>query len=216
MATSLEAMAEDYLNIAYEETGSRALHLAGWSFGGLVAFEMARQAKQRGWVPRSLTLIDTPYRMGQDAMQDYASLTSVLAAALGLKPVDPTVAPKTREEVVSVTLAACEGISHPGLEGFIRRILAVVENAQQLRRDYALPPYDGDATLIAGTGPADADSGCAGWKQLLRGRVQLHRMAARHEAIVFPPFSTDVAAILNDTMGVAGAGGSRMIEVRQS
>jgi thioesterase domain-containing protein/acyl carrier protein len=215
MATSLEAMAEDYLNIVYEETGSRALHLAGWSFGGLVAFEMARQAKQQGCAPLSLTLIDTPYRMGLDAMQDYTSLTSVLAAALGLKPADPTVAPNTREEVVSVTLAACEGISHPGLEGFIRRILAVVENAQQLRRNYAFPPYDGDATLIAGAGPADADSGCAGWMQLLRGRVQLHRLAARHEAIVFPPFSTDVAGILNDTMAVGAAGGSRMIGARQ-
>jgi thioesterase domain-containing protein len=207
MATSLEAMAEDYLKIAYEGTGSQALHLAGWSFGGLVAFEMARQAKRRSWAPLSLTLIDTPYRIGQDAMLDYASLTSVLAAALGLEPVDSKVAPKTREEVVSVTLAACEGISHPGLEGFVRRILAVVENAQQLRRNYALQPYDGDATLIAAAGPADADSDCAGWKQLLRGRVQFHRMAARHETIVFPPFSTHVAAILNDTMGVVGAGG---------
>jgi thioesterase domain-containing protein/acyl carrier protein len=213
MASSLEAMAEDYLNIAYEETGSRALHLAGWSFGGLVAFEMARQAKQRGCAPRSLTLIDTPYRLRQDAMQDCAGLTLALAAALGLQPVDSTLAPKTREEVVSATLAACEGISRPGLEAFIRRILAVVENAQQLRRNYALQPYDGDATLIAGAGVADAD--CAGWKQLLRGRVQLHRLAARHEAIVFPPFATDVAGILNDTMAVAGAAGSRIIGARQ-
>jgi thioesterase domain-containing protein/acyl carrier protein len=215
MAASLGAMAEDYLNIAYEETGSRALHLAGWSFGGLVAFEMARQAKRRGCAPCSLTLIDTPYRIGHDAMHDYASLTSALAAALGLQPVDLTAAPKTREEVVSVTLAACAGISHGGLEGLIRRILAVVENAQQLRRNYVLAPYDGDATLIAGAGPAEADSGCAGWKQLLRGRVQLHRIAARHEAMVFPPFSTELAAILNDTMGGAGTAESRMIGAGQ-
>jgi hypothetical protein len=154
--------------------------------------------------------------MGQDAMQDYASLTSVLAAALGLPPAEPAAGPKSREEVVSVTLAACEGISHSGLEGFIRRILGVVENAQQLRRNYALAPYDGDATLIAGAPPAEPDSGCAGWKQLLRGRVQLHRIAARHEAIVFPPFAADVAAILNDTMGAAGAGESLTMGVRRS
>ena len=216
MANSLEAMAGDYLNIAYEETGSRAFHLG-------------RPGRSAVWLHSKWPAGETAgFRAEQFDAYRYAISHGTRCDA-GLCQLDLGACCSARTEAGRSNGRAkdprrggerdargLQGYPAPDSEGFIRSILAVVENAQQLRRNYALAPYDGDATLIAGIGPTDANSGCAGWKQVLRGRVQLHRLAARHEAIVFPPFSADVAAILNDTMGLAGAGESRMTGVRQS
>ena len=207
MATSLEAMAGEYLNIAYDAIGSVAFHLAGWSFGGVIAFEMARAAKLRGYAPRSLTLIDTPYRVHRGAIDDYSTLASVVGAALGLKPLGSTIVPKTRDDVVNMMLVAYEGSSRLELERFIRSVLAVVENAQVIRRDHMIKPYDGDVTLIEAMEEwRRLDLNCAGWKQYILGHVRSIRIAARRDTIVFPPFAADVAAILNDTMTQSNTG----------
>ncbi|MEM9290671.1 MAG: amino acid adenylation domain-containing protein [Acidobacteriota bacterium] len=55
--SSIEAMADAYGElIRGRET--RPIHLAGWSFGAQVAFEMARRWAASGWPPLSLTLLD--------------------------------------------------------------------------------------------------------------------------------------------------------------
>ena len=57
-ATSIAAMAQDYLGEIRNLRGSGAFHIAGYSSGGLIAFEMARLLSQTGKPPASLTLID--------------------------------------------------------------------------------------------------------------------------------------------------------------
>jgi len=56
---SIDAMADDYLAAIREAFPRGPYHLAGYSSGGLVAFEMARRLAARGERPASLTLIDT-------------------------------------------------------------------------------------------------------------------------------------------------------------
>jgi len=57
---SLEAMAAAYLDLVMHDQLEGPLLLAGWSFGALVAFEMARQALARGRAVSHLVLIDLP------------------------------------------------------------------------------------------------------------------------------------------------------------
>ncbi len=54
----IEELAASYL-AALEDEGLPSVVLAGWSFGGLVAFEMARQLGERGAAPERLVLFDT-------------------------------------------------------------------------------------------------------------------------------------------------------------
>lgn len=56
--TSVEAMATDYLAAIRAAHPQGPYHLAGYSSGGLVAFEMARRLVDEG-TPTSLTLLDT-------------------------------------------------------------------------------------------------------------------------------------------------------------
>lgn len=57
---SLEAMAAAYLDCVLAVQPEGPLLLSGWSFGALVAFEMARQALARGRTVAHLVLIDLP------------------------------------------------------------------------------------------------------------------------------------------------------------
>jgi thioesterase domain-containing protein/aryl carrier-like protein len=55
----IEEMAAEYLRALREAGVSGPMHLGGWSFGGLVAFEMARQMRAEGRKVSSLILIDS-------------------------------------------------------------------------------------------------------------------------------------------------------------
>jgi len=57
-ATSIAAMADDYLGEVVNLHAHGTFHLAGYSSGGLIAFEMARRLTEAGEPPASLTLID--------------------------------------------------------------------------------------------------------------------------------------------------------------
>lgn len=72
---SIAAMADDYLAAIHAAFPDGGVHLAGYSSGGLVAFEMARRLAQAGKPALSLTLIDTqtnsrqwPWRVWLDVM----------------------------------------------------------------------------------------------------------------------------------------------------
>ena len=58
-ARSVAAMADDYLAVIRAAFPEGPYHLAGYSSGGLIAFEMAQRLRAAGETPASLTLIDT-------------------------------------------------------------------------------------------------------------------------------------------------------------
>ena len=57
-ATSITAMADDYIGEILKLYAYGTFHIAGYSSGGLIAFEMARLLAEAGEPPASLTLID--------------------------------------------------------------------------------------------------------------------------------------------------------------
>jgi thioesterase domain-containing protein len=58
--SSVEEMAAWYLDAILQLVPRGPYHLGGWSFGALVAFEMARQLRQRGEEVATLVICDTP------------------------------------------------------------------------------------------------------------------------------------------------------------
>ncbi|KAG7451653.1 ketoacyl-synt-domain-containing protein, partial [Guyanagaster necrorhizus] len=58
---SVEAMASAYADYAVKVAGSRPVIFGGWSFGGVVGFEAARQLMKRGVPVKGVVLIDSPF-----------------------------------------------------------------------------------------------------------------------------------------------------------
>jgi len=67
--SSVETIAAGYLEELAQQGEHRPFALVGYSFGGLVAIEMARQLRKNGKPIAVLALIDTPYTPGCKAME---------------------------------------------------------------------------------------------------------------------------------------------------
>lgn len=59
LSTSIEALAALYADALVEAQPKGPYHLGGWSLGGLVAYEMARQLRESGREVGSVALVDT-------------------------------------------------------------------------------------------------------------------------------------------------------------
>lgn len=86
--TSVPVLAERYLAAAWDADGQEPLRLlAGWSMGGLVAYEMAQRLAASGWRVDEIILIDTVVPHHRTSPPSDAELTSLLvrdmAASLG-------------------------------------------------------------------------------------------------------------------------------------
>ena len=59
-SSTIESIAERYVGAIREVQRTGPYHLGGWSFGGLVAFEMAQQLRRAGEEVALLAVLDTP------------------------------------------------------------------------------------------------------------------------------------------------------------
>lgn len=174
---SIEEMAHDYLHSAETIIGKSAIHLAGWSFGGLVAAEMARQLVLTGRTAASVTLIDTPARRERSGEENEGEILRLAAGALGTKP---------------NTLA----ISKDQIE----RVTRLVHNARGLRQRYqptsiAMPLTVVRAGLEVGTCDEDFD-----WAAIVGGDIRTIVLPATHDSIIHMPHVEAIAMILAEKM----------------
>jgi amino acid adenylation domain-containing protein len=86
--TQVEAMAADYLEAVRTIQSHGPYLLGGWSIGGLIALEMAKQLQEQGEEVRVLALFDTKAPGVEDESEgiDDGSLLASFALHLGLSP----------------------------------------------------------------------------------------------------------------------------------
>jgi len=82
--TDLAAMARDYVAAVRSIQSHGPYLLGGWSIGGLIAFEMARQLQAQGQEVEFLALFDTPAPNAEEEAIDEASSLASFALHLGL------------------------------------------------------------------------------------------------------------------------------------
>ncbi|PSA96652.1 polyketide synthase PksM [Bacillus atrophaeus] len=67
LLTSVKEMAKYYCNIITEVEPEGPYHLAGFSFGGTIAYEMARQLQIQGKEVKTLLFVESPYISGEES-----------------------------------------------------------------------------------------------------------------------------------------------------
>jgi thioesterase domain-containing protein/acyl carrier protein len=192
LPSSVEEMAETYLAAASGSLGKSPMHLAGWSFGGLVAFEMARQLVEQGQAPASLTLIDTPATpVTQDANEDAAVLAAV-AGTLGIDPAE-FIARAGRALPDAIGNAAAQlGVAALSAAQ-IEQITALARNVRRLRKDYRLRPLAVPMTLIRATAGRLSDGNAFDWSHAMDRPVPVIYLSATHDTVLHPPHVDQVA-----------------------
>jgi thioesterase domain-containing protein len=198
---SIEAMAAHYLEAVRAVQPAGPYLLGGWSFGGLVAFEMARQLVRDGEQVDLLALLDTmpPAARLDPADTDDCAVLSWLAGDLAEQtgrtlalPVEELRRLSPDERVLHVAeCLALAGVELPGdravwIRNFLKGYRARIDAAQR----YAPLPYPGQITLFRAKErdpDAERDDPLAGWSALSDRPLAVFATPGRHAEMVFEP-----------------------------
>ncbi|MCV7228691.1 amino acid adenylation domain-containing protein [Mycolicibacterium komossense] len=225
-ADSLPQMAADYVDAIRRVHPEGPYHLGGWSLGGLVAYEMARQLAEQGAEIGSLTLLDTmTVRPGARAELAPARLHSyflweLLYAKLGADtPVDPVPEHIAADDAVLDHILAV-AIAHGVLPGIgsrelVRRLLNVFQASWRAAALYEMPRTDLDVTLLKAVEPlpevlrtahdeigSDYGDPTNGWGAAVDGRLDVVDISGDHLTMMNHPHVGALALHLADRVAL--------------
>jgi thioesterase domain-containing protein/acyl carrier protein len=191
----IEDMATHYIAAIQSVQPHGPYRLAGWCFGGLVAFEMAQQLQARGEQVSFLGLLDAStglnvaYEEYQE-LDDIAFLVKILAEQISLsleyiRQLEPD------EQLLYVIEQARQlNLIPPDLElAQARRLVQILKSHTYAGKAYIPQPYPGRATLFRASEVAVADSEdlTLGWGELATQGVDVHWVPGNHQTMVRKP-----------------------------
>jgi thioesterase domain-containing protein/non-ribosomal peptide synthetase component F/acyl carrier protein len=194
---SVEEIAAGYLAAVREVQPEGPYRIAGYSFGGYVALEMAQQLVAAGEPVALLGIFDTNLH-GRATEADLAEVM-----LWGARPGCPVTAPELRragglEEQVAYAVA--HGVFPPGVTyaTAIRYLRAGTHHGAAKRR-YTVKPYAGRATLFrAREGHALRDEDpTLGWGEVAQGGVEIHDTPGTHNSMLLRPHVQTLAGLLD-------------------
>jgi thioesterase domain-containing protein len=203
-------MAASYLDAVREVQPAGPYSLGGWSFGGLVAFEMARQLVSAGEEVAILVLFEvsseTPPLPG-----DATSLLAWNAADRGLDVTEAELRERAWDEQIALFAerAAAAGLLPRGTGlSYVRRLVAVHLAHVRAAQDYVPGPYAGHVALLRIAPPplsvaaSDVQRLPAyGWDRYLSGCLDVLPVPGEHRTLMHEPHVRGVAATLRAVLG---------------
>jgi thioesterase domain-containing protein len=204
--TQVEAMAARYVEQMTQILPVGPYRLCGWSMGGLVAFEMARQLSVQGEKVDVLVLLDIgvlDFRGRTDTQNDAELLAEVLAdhmplALDGFWQLDDEARLHFLMEQAKRAGLVPAGLEPSDLTPYVNVSRANVRAA----RDFRPLPYPGRITLLrAGDRPADrTQDPHLGWDEVAGDGVELHVTPGQHFTILRAPQVQALAGLLNECL----------------
>ncbi|WP_406443876.1 non-ribosomal peptide synthase/polyketide synthase [Streptomyces sp. NBC_00631] len=187
LAGSVKEMAADYIRQMRSVQESGPYHLLGWSFGGIIAHEIAVQLRAAGHEVGALVSMDAvPFKKG-----------------------DPEPAGQVREEtrtdpdgVAAAEFAGEENNRRPGA-------LRMLRNAATLSFGHEIGSFDGNMLLVTATeDKGDEASSAAAWQPHVSGEVAEFFVSCKHTEMARPETLAQVWACISDWLGLGNAAGS--------
>jgi thioesterase domain-containing protein/acyl carrier protein len=204
---SIPAMADAYLNAVRQVRPRGPYHLAGWSLGGTIAYEMARKLRAAGEKVELLALIDS----GLGADRSASSLRN-FAGILGL-PLDRLDLPWSRLEELPLR----DRLDHLRRRGtelspllrdmpmhHLAPLYRVFESNIRALQDYRPAPYDGDLLLFRPSLELTGQPLDLGWGNF--ARVELQVLPGDHFSLVREPTVKRLASELAERLAPSPQG----------
>jgi thioesterase domain-containing protein len=207
--------------------------IGGWSFGGTVAFEMARQIREAGETVGLLAIIDAGVpRRGEPG--ETVELPSIIDAGVprrngnvpDVPELDDTefmlylfgryisiskeefelLTPDEKSDYLLKELKA-KGMFPPDFGPVEARFYYDLAKANFLALlKYAPRPYDGKVTLFRSIERSDFTDPTLGWGQLAEKGVDIHVVAGKHHEIVLRPHVHSLAEALITSLNAVERG----------
>jgi thioesterase domain-containing protein len=215
--TRIEEMAACYIKSLRVAQPVGPYRLGGWSMGGLIAFEMARQLVLEGDEISSLILLDSHVLSSiapADNEDNSLPLLARFAADLGLTTDNLSRSP---DELLRLSfdeqlnqlleLAKSGGMVPDGGDfSYLRRLFYVFQANFNAAMSYQPSDYSGKITLLlAQDRPAKTGDPEAIWDTLALGGVDTYRVPGNHYSMFRPPHLQKLAAQLRACLSQATA-----------
>ncbi|MET0397618.1 MAG: alpha/beta fold hydrolase, partial [Longimicrobiaceae bacterium] len=200
---TIEEMARDYLAEVRGARPSGPYRLGGWSMGGVIAFEMARQLEAAGETVERLVLIDSQVPWLRDPEQSMprneSLVVQMFAQDLGL-PAEllPSADPDWRDVGEVAYLAAVlgsartAGLLPAGMDmERLQDLYGIFRINVKATYDYRPESYGGGATLLRASERKLAErlleKKTVGWDRVVRGGVKVRTIPGTHYTVVREP-----------------------------
>ncbi|CAN3979390.1 Polyketide synthase modules and related proteins [Kitasatospora purpeofusca] len=186
---SVTGIAADYVREIRAVRPQGPYHLLGWSFGAVVAQEMAVQLRAAGQEVGLLALLDGlpagPSTEEAPASDDPVETLAELLASLGYDPADG----RGQAELTALLGEAAALLPD------------VFEHHRKLMAEHVPGHYRGAAVFVGATADKPADWPYeAAWAPYLTGGVAAHRIDCAHGALTQPEPLARIAAVLAETL----------------
>lgn len=216
---TIEATAEQYIRAIKTADPEGPYLLGGYSFGGLVAFEMAHQLKTAGGQVASVVMFDThssvfdrklPEDDSADLLVRLAWMTSRKRGLRLLLPVEELrkLAEDDQLEYFMREMDKHDLLPEQAEVIYLRRFLRGFRARQKAARMYEPGVYDGRVTLLRCEQEDELttkrleeagmkhDDQTLGWGDLVSGAVDIRVVPGFHEGMMIEPYVQGVAAQL--------------------
>ncbi|HYU33714.1 MAG TPA: amino acid adenylation domain-containing protein [Thermoanaerobaculia bacterium] len=207
---TVEAMAARYVAAVREAQPSGPYLLGGWSLGGVIAYEMARQFREAGEEIELLALIDAHVPKPRPGFGEHGDLPlwSTFAQNLGLSPEQ---LPVTAAEVLEMSteerlaLLVDQGrrlrVLPPdvGTEGLGRLFRAFAAHVEAMER-YMPRSFDGRLILYRAVGETPNGHDALGWSRLALRGVEVREIPGTHFTVMREPAVAALAARLAEDL----------------
>jgi nonribosomal peptide synthetase DhbF len=197
---SIEEMAGDYLEQIRSVQPTGPYHLLGWSFGGIVAQQIATQLRATGERVELLAALDA-YPASAASGGHQPSEPELLATLVEFVGVDPAIrASATMDRACAVTTLRRDGSPLAGLDAAtLDALVDVFLNNARLMRGFIPAPFDGDLLVfVAASGRSSAAPSRQAWRPYLTGQMEIHEIPCRHRAMAESASLAKVSEVIRD------------------
>jgi amino acid adenylation domain-containing protein len=194
---SIKEVVEDALQTVRSVQPTGPYHLAGWSFGGVVAHLLATRLQAEGEKVDRLILFDAFPPAGAAEVLDEERTWREIALGAGLElPADMVLTTATVHELARAEAHVLGSFSVDALA----RLAAVMANNVRLLWEARFDPFDGDITLLTAARPtpglerlhADPEA----WRPFCCGELRSFAIDAEHHRMLSPEALQQLREIL--------------------
>ncbi|MCI5131880.1 MAG: non-ribosomal peptide synthetase, partial [Candidatus Electrothrix sp. EH2] len=202
---SIEKIAGHYLTAIRTVQPQGPYQLAGWSSGGIIAFEMARQLHAQDETIALLALIDSyspqiiqavetfdDTRLMSLFLQDIANTQDVSFVHWEVSP-----SAGQSQAVALLEKAKTAGLLAGYTDTKIEALWHVFKANTRAVAHYQPQPYPGSTLLITAHESGQASVAANGWNKLAAGPLQVHNIPTDHYRVMRSPHIESVAKFLS-------------------
>jgi thioesterase domain-containing protein len=188
----------NYFELIRQDQPDGPYRLAGWSMGGVLAYELARRLERIGEEVACLALLDAPFSIPAVRHSEAASAAQFVLDVAAIQGWDATEAPGHAVPAVDqLAWLAEQAGSGIGMRAELDRRFEIFRAHQQALSGYRPSEHIRANTVLIGADSSLNRSAQPRWLTLLDGEVSAHSLPGDHYSFLRGPGIDEIARLIS-------------------